>query len=96
MAIEYLRFENPESLAIGVFIALFTISFMVLIKPFKQRGITLIISLAISAIASWYLYKERFYGFEDSLAIILFIVVIAVFLKILWPFVKNLKKIFVK
>lgn len=91
---EYLMLQNPELLAIGVFIILFAIAFSVLIRVIHNKGITLVVSLIIALIAAWNLYKGEFYGWESVIVVLLIIAVVVIFLKILWAFVKNIKTTF--
>ena len=89
MALEYLQLENPENLAFGVFIILCVISFYVFSKFMRNKGTAFVIALAISGLASWQLYRERFYGWEETLVFVLILAVIALFLRILWSFVRS-------
>lgn len=91
---QYLSFEeNPTSLAIGVFIILFAVSYTAFNKAFnkKNQAVALIIALIISVLAALKLYTERFYGYEATLAVLIYILVIALFLRIAWAFVRHLR-----
>ncbi len=88
MVYELFYFENPESLAIGVFIVLFALSFLILNRFLaNNKGVSLIVALTISLIASWRLYNERFYGWESLLGFVIIIFVILFFLRIIWRFI---------
>jgi hypothetical protein len=90
---DYLTLENPEVLAIGVALILFTLCSTAFQRVMgrRQKGIAIIISLVVSAIASWKLYSENFYGWESTLVVILIIAVAAIFLRILWAFIRHSK-----
>lgn len=92
---EYFRLDNPVSLAIGVFIILFALGYYFLNK-FRpdQKGAMIAASLAIASIATWQLYKERYYGWEGMLIFVFAAVVLLLFLKILWSFVKHTQRNF--
>ena len=78
-------------MAIGVFIILFAVVFYVISKFLNNSGASLVISLAISAMASWKLYNERFYGWEASLSSSTLVVVIALFIIMIWAFLRFVK-----
>ncbi len=90
MAFEYLSLENPEVLAVAVGVILFVISFYVLSRSISRRGHAFVIGFVISALAAWQLYREHFYGLEGMLIIAIYFAVVAVFVRILWAFVKHL------
>lgn len=97
MVYEFFYFENPESLAIGVFIVLFALTFSILNKFLvDNKGVNLIVALAISLIASWRLYNERFYGWETLLGFVIIVFVILFFLRIIWRFIGFGKQTFDK
>jgi len=59
---QYLSFQdNPLSLAIGVFIILFAVAFILLGKAFKNnKGAAIVVSLILAIVSSYNLFKERF------------------------------------
>ena len=85
--------ENPEVLAVALGVLAFVIVFAVLTKlrPTGPRGVYFIASFAIGGLVWWTLYKERFYGGENLLAILLYIFVGAVVLAIFWSFIKSFR-----
>lgn len=88
-------FQNPESLAIAVALLIFIMSFVVLRKVTKmEKGVLLVISFVISVGVAWQLYKQRFYGWEGSLAVILVVIVIVLFVMILLAFIKFIRRNF--
>lgn len=92
---QYLSFEeHPEGLAIGVFIILFTLSYTILAKTAfkKNTALAIIISLIISGLAALKLMTERFYGYESILAVLMYIAIIGIFLKIAWAFIRNFRR----
>jgi len=78
---EFLQFENPEVLAIAIGVLLFIFTYSVLINRLN-KGVSLIIGLVVGLLAGWYLYQQRFFEWEYSLAVLLIIVVGAVVFKI--------------
>ena len=84
----YLSFQNPEGLAIGVFIILFVISYSILSKFLKEKGINLIISFMISLIAARQLYKNRFFEWEASLAVMIIVIIAFILFKVFSSFFK--------
>lgn len=92
MAYEYLVFEHPEALAVGVFIILFIVSNYAIVKFIRNKGIALIVSLLIAGIAAWKLYSERFYGWEGTLAFVLIAAVIVIIIKIFLSFFKGVRR----
>ena len=92
MVLEYLTFEHPESLAIGVFIIIFAVANYALVKFIRNRGTSLLISFLIGLIVAWKLYTERFYGWEGTLAFVLIVIAIAIFLKIFLAFFRNFRR----
>ena len=91
---DYLSFENQETLAIAVGVLLFIIIVYLLKKVALPRGPGILIAFAFAVMATWKLYKERFYGWEGFLAFVLVIAVLGVLLKILIAFFKNVKHTF--
>jgi hypothetical protein len=92
---EYFTLNNPVSLAIGVFIIIFALGFYLLDK-FKpdQRGTMMAVSFLIASIASWQLYREKYYGWEGILVFIFAAVALILFFKIFWSFVKHWQRNF--
>lgn len=94
--LELFQVENPEVLVIAIGVLLFVIVFSVLqkMKVFGRRGkgISILVSLIIAVMGTWYFYKEDFFGWEVSLGVVLVLVVVALFLRILWAFVKSGKR----
>lgn len=84
-------FQNPESLIIGVFIILLVISYTILIRFFRERGIAMIVSILIALISSYGLYKKDFHEWEGSLAAILVLVIIFIFIRLFSPLLRNVK-----
>ena len=93
--VNFLSFQNPESLAIGVALLLFLFTFTIL-KRFAgfNKGILIIIGFSISVITAWQLYREEFYGWEGTLGVVLYIVIIGFILKIFWAFFRGTKRSF--
>lgn len=89
---DILVFENPEVLAFAAAVLVFIISFTAINKFIREKGAALLISVAISAIVGWKLYRERFYGWEISLALIFGLIALAIFGKILWAFIRNIRR----
>ena len=85
---KYLSFQNQESLAIGVFIILFVISYSLLLRFMKERGISLILSFVISLIAARQLYNNRFFEWEASLAVTIIALIAVVLFKAFSSFFK--------
>ena len=93
--VETIFFQNPESLAIGVFIVLFAVTFSVLIRQTRlEKGICIFIALIVSLIAAWKLYSERFYDMEWLLAWVLILAVVGLLIKLFWPFVRHVRRSF--
>ena len=69
--------ENPEVLAVALGVLAFVLVFAGLTKlrPDGPKGAFLIASVAIGGLVWWALYKERFYGGENLLAILLYVAV---------------------
>ncbi len=83
---------SPEVFSIAVGVALFAVSNYILVKFLRNKATSLIVALVFSMIAAWSLYENDFYGWESTLAILIYIVVAVLFLKILWVFVKSFKR----
>ena len=86
---DFFRFENPETLAVAIGVLIFVVSYFVLIRFFKAKGMTLLISFIIALIVTWNLYKERFYEWETGLAIVLVIIVVVILFRIVRGFVRG-------
>jgi len=89
---DYLFVENPESLAFAASVLIFIISYMAIVRFIRQKGPALLISVAIALIVGWKLYREKFYGWEISLVLILGLVVLVIVGKIVWAFIKNIRR----
>ena len=89
---EYISSDNPTGLIIGIVVILFAISYYALVKMIRNTGLALIASIAISGIATWSLYKNDFYGWQDIIVFFIYIVVFIIFIKLIWSFFKYLKK----
>lgn len=87
--IDIISFKEPAGLAVGIFIILFAVLNFMLSKFMKENKTSVVVSFALSAIAAWQLYKERFYGWEETLAVSLWIMIIGVFLSF---FIKLFRK----
>lgn len=91
---EYSLVENPEVLAIAVGVLIFVILFEALTKIERDRMTSIVVSLISGLIAGWWLYKERFYNWENALAILIYLAIAGIFLRIIWAFVRNIKRNF--
>lgn len=90
MVLEYFSFEeHPESLAIGVFLILFAVTSYIMGKALGHKGSAVTIALVISLATAWQLYRERFYGWEGTLAFVIYVAVFAILLKILFMFFRR-------
>jgi len=94
MVLEILQFENPEVLAIGIFIVSFIVSFRMIFYILKNKGPALIAALAISLLSAWKLYQERYYGWEGTLAILLIVIIVIIIGRIFWAFIRNARRSF--
>lgn len=81
-------FENPGAVIIAIGFLLVIVSYSVLIRFFRDRVVSLIISIVIGLIGGWYLYKERFY--EETIVIFVIFIVLSIALVVAWlrPFWK--------
>ncbi|HLC31340.1 MAG TPA: hypothetical protein VJK51_01610 [Candidatus Nanoarchaeia archaeon] len=84
--------QDPVFLAVIIFVLVFVILFSILTKSMKNKGIALLISFSAAGLAGWQLYQHRFYELEQPLIWIIGIVVVILFLKILWAFVRGLRR----
>jgi len=91
---DYLTFQNQFGLLVGIAILVFIFSFLALSRAFKRAGkaVPLVISLTLTAFVSWRLYVERFYGYEETLAVILYIVVAIIFIRLLLSFARRKRR----
>ena len=94
--LDYLSFENQETLAVAVGFLVFIIIVYLLGKMALPKGPGILIAFAVAAMATWKLYKESFYGWEGFLAFVIIIAVLGVLLKILIAFFKNVGRSFGK
>ena len=92
MVFDYSFTDHPEGLALGIFIILFGVIFSVFGSRLKNKGMLFIIALAISGIAAWNLYTNEFYGWTDTLVFVLYLAVIALFLRMIWAFFRFNRK----
>lgn len=85
--------NNPEVLTISLAIVLIVVFYFVFIKIFgvKNKGLVVLGSLVFASIASWNTYKNEFYGFGNIIAILIYIVVFIIFVKIIWSFIKHVR-----
>lgn len=85
---EFSLFANPEGLIVGVGIIVFALSLTVMNRFFggSKKGLNIIIAFVITVIASWSMWKNDFYGFENGLAILIYILIGVICLKIIWMF----------
>ena len=86
MAIEWFTFESTGALAIGVFIILFAISNLVLRRFMQSKGVATVVALIVSIIATFGVYKNGFYGFEEEMATLIYVMVIVIFAVIIFSF----------
>lgn len=86
-------FENPEVFIIAIAVLLFLVIFSVIARRY-DKGMSVLIALAISGIASWSLWRNDFYGWEEIIVYLMYAAVIAVLIRVIvWPFVKSFVKI---
>lgn len=92
---ELFRIQDPIVLAIAAGVILFT-ALTILLKPAfkKNKGISVAIAIILSILTTRNLYQNRFYGLETQMALILTLVVLALFLKIIWGFARHTKTSF--
>jgi len=88
---DYLILDNPEVFAIAVGVLVFVLANAVLGRFLHNRGVSIIFSLVVGIFTAWQLYQERFYGYEGTVIVIMYIVVAGILLKIFWAFVKGAK-----
>jgi len=87
---DYLVFENPGVVAIAIGVLLFVVTYTILSRFIEDRGSTMVISIVLGIIGGWSLYTNNFFGWEENLIAILFIiVVVGIVLRILWAFVRG-------
>ncbi|MCA9485663.1 MAG: hypothetical protein KC506_02365 [Nanoarchaeota archaeon] len=79
---------EPAGLALGVFLILFSMSFYGFSYAMKNKGTSVLISLILSILASWQLYRERFYGWEETIRFLFYVILIVFIVKIIWRFLK--------
>jgi len=82
-------FENPEVLAVTLGILAFILAYYLLLKTNLARGPAMIVGIVIGAMTGYGLYRERFFGAENIIGIIFYIVVGFLILAIAWAFVKG-------
>jgi len=90
--VNYYLFENLEVLVSAIGVLLFVVIFSVFSRIVPNKGISIIVSFAISAIAARYLYLNGFFGGQVTIAILLYLVVAVILLKIMWAFVKGIRR----
>jgi len=86
--------QNPEIFAVVLGILVFAIIFSFFQRKFISipKGASILISFVISLVTTWQLYRREFYGYEASLVVLLYFLVIVIFLKLLiWPFFRRIK-----
>ena len=92
--IELLSFQNRETLAVALGLLLFIILFHLLSRRL-DKGPSIIVAFAASLIASWQIYTNEFYGFEKTLAFLLYLALIGIAVKfVLLPFIRFFRKQF--
>jgi len=93
---DYLLFENPNVLVFVVGVLLFVFLSYVMKKFFRNenKGVAIIVAFVVSIIASWRLYIERFYGWEGTLIVVIYVLFGALILKMLWGFMRGSKRYF--
>lgn len=94
MVSELLMFENPEVVAVALGVLAFILVFYTLTKVTGNRGVSLIVGLAIGLMVTWGLFTGEFSIERTTLAWILIILAVAVVLKIFWAFIKGAKHTF--
>ncbi len=91
---DLLLFENLGFLAILVTLLLFFLVFIAVHRAIRNRGIAVVIALAVSFIAGWNLYKNEFYGMDSLIAILIIAIVVIILVKIGLVFIKHTKSRF--
>jgi len=91
---DLLLIESPAVLAVAAGFILFVVVFTILSRVNKEKGFAAVVALALGLIAGWALYRNDFYGWEYAISIVLAVVVLGVFAKILWAFIKGFKRNF--
>jgi len=73
---DYLVFENPGVVALAIGVLFFIVMYTILSRFIEDRGSIMVISLVFAIISGWSLYVNNFFGWEENLIAILFIVVV--------------------
>ncbi len=90
-------FQNPEVLAVAVAFLVFMMVFYILSRKRlfgSNKGVAIVISLILAAVAGRELYTNEFYGYEVNLVILIYVAVLLVVLRIVWAFVRNIRSNF--
>ncbi len=86
---EIFSFQSREVLAVALGLLFFVVTMYVYIRIVgkNQTGIAIVVAICAALIGGWYFYQNNFYGWERTLAIVLYVVIFLVFLRLLlWPF----------
>ncbi|MAE49301.1 hypothetical protein CMI48_00585 [Candidatus Pacearchaeota archaeon] len=87
---ELFQLQDPIVLTIATGIIAFAVITTLLKPAFKKnKGTAVAIGIILAILTSYNLHQNRFYGWEQSMAIIIFLAVAALFLKITWAFAKH-------
>ena len=86
-------FQNPGVLAVAIGVLTLLVVFHIFVKWFRgSKGISMVISIILGLIAGWNVYRTRFYGWENLLAVVIYVLVGLVIIRIVWSFVARPKK----
>jgi len=90
MVSEYF-FQNPEVFAIAIGFIVCLVTFSVLSRRF-DKGSSILIGLVVGILTAYNLFINDFYGWEETLVFVIYLVVIALVIKIFIPFFKSVKR----
>lgn len=88
---ELFSISSYSGLAIGVGLVFFAVAFYATNYFFKKKPLAVFVSIILSIIATWNLYKNDFYGMENVLFPILLVIGVLIFLRILKPIFRSVK-----
>lgn len=92
---DYIYFQNPGIVALALGAIIFIFLFYALTSFLRlEKGVAILVGVAISGIATWKFYSEGFLGSESILSLFIALIVIAVIFVLFRAIFRGVKRRF--
>lgn len=91
----YYSVENRGLLAFGIAFILFFLIYTAFSRINKNKAVSIIVALCVSLMAGYSLYAGSFSGWEGTLTIVFYVLILMVLVLIFWKIGRYFKKAYI-